>query len=148
MSYVCFNRIAVTGPRPNVLGFRDDARRRLRHRLRETIGRPSIAFSLEGLFRKNHLPAPSKDGIPCDVWHYFSSAGRVAEWNGYARVVYGLEIKNYEVYELLAPLSGIYSDLCFVDSQICLDSGEIMAAFVARGRCSKSLLPEARCNAH
>jgi hypothetical protein len=72
----------------------------------------------------------------------------VVEWRGYARIVYGLEVKNYEVYELLKPLSRAYADLCFVDSQISLDDGEIMAAYMARGRCSKWVLPEERCDAH
>jgi hypothetical protein len=146
VSYVCFNRIAVTGPRPKVLGFRSDARRRLRSS--QWTDPTSVALSLERLFRRNRLPAPSSDGIPRDAWHYYTSVRPVAEWHGYARIVCGLEVKNYEVYELLSPLSRAYGDLCFVDSQISLDSGEIMAAYIARGRCSKWILSEERCDAH
>jgi hypothetical protein len=148
VSDVCFNRIAVTGPRPEVLEFRADARRRLPSSARKWTDRTSVAFSLERLFQKNCLPAPSSNGIPFDAWHYFTWAERVAAWHGYARIEYGLEVKNYEVYELLTPLSRVYSDLCFVDSQISLDSGEIMAAYTARGRCSKWILSEERCGAH
>ncbi len=138
MSFVCFNRIAVTGPRPAVLRFRGDARRR----------RPSVVFSLETLFRKNRLAAPSSDGIPGDEGHYDASASRLTQWHGYTRIEYRLEVKNYEVYELLVPLSRSYGDLCFVDSEISLDSGEINGRYIARGRCSTWPLPEDRCNAH
>lgn len=148
MSYVCFNKIAVTGPRPKVLGFRSDARRRLPSSARKWTEVTSVAFSLERLFQKNGLQAPSSDGLPFDAWHYLTWAEPMAEWHGYARIEYGLEVKNYEVYELLAPLSRAYPDLSFVDSQISLDSGEIIAAYIARGRCSKWELSEERCDVH
>jgi hypothetical protein len=35
-----------------------------------------------------------------------------------------------------------------VDSQLSLDSGDIDAMYIARGRCSRWTLPEERCNAH
>ena len=38
--------------------------------------------------------------------------------------------------------------MCFVDSEISLDSGEINSMYIARGRCSKWALPEDRCDAH
>jgi ATP-dependent Lon protease len=38
MSYVCFNRIAIAGPRSKVLGFRNDAHRRLSPTLKELLG--------------------------------------------------------------------------------------------------------------
>jgi len=98
VSYVCFNRISVTGPRPKVHQFRSEARRRLPSSLRKWTDVTSVAFSLERLFQKNCLPAPSSAGIPFDAWHYFTSAGPVAEWHGFARIVYGLEVKNYELY--------------------------------------------------
>jgi hypothetical protein len=148
MSFVCFNRIAVTGPRSAVLRFRDDARRRLSPSLKKSLGLPSVAFSLERLFRKNRLRAPSSDGVPNDEWHYFSSGSRLTDWHGYVRIEYGLEVKNYEIYELLMPLSRSYAELCFVDSEISLDSGEINAMYIARGRCSRWTLPEDRCHAH
>jgi hypothetical protein len=72
----------------------------------------------------------------------------MTEWHGFARVEYGLEVKNYEVHNLLVPLSLSYDDLCFVDSEISLDSGEINCMYIARGRCSKWTLPEERCGAH
>lgn len=150
MSYVCFNRIAVAGAKPKVIEFRNDARRRLPRSLREPSDPPSVAFSLERLFRMNRLAAPSGDGVPYDwsPYHYFASVERVENWHGYARIAYSLEVKNYEVYEFLKPLSRAYRELCFVDSQISLDDGEIMAAYLARGQCCKWILPEERCNAH
>ena len=117
MSFVCFNRIAVTGPKAEVLRFRDDARRRLSSSLRKSLNLPSVAFSLERLFRKNRLTAPSADGIPNDDWHYFTAGSRLTNWNGHTRIEYGLEVKNYEIYELLIALSRSYAELCFVDSE-------------------------------
>ena len=157
MSYVCFNRIAIAGPRSKVLGFRNDAHRRLPPALKEALGEPYVAFSLERLFRKNRLPIPSPDGIPFDAFqlgndivggHYFTSRLPLTEWHGYARIEYSVEVKNYEIYNLLVPLSRAYAELCFVDSEISLDSGEINARYVARGRCSTWTLPEDRCDAH
>jgi hypothetical protein len=148
MSYVCVNRISVSGPGPKVHQFRSDARRRLPYSLPKWTAVTFVAFSLERLCHKSCLPGPSSACIPFDAWHYLASAGPMAEWHGFARIVYELEVKNYEVYELLTPLSRTYSDLCFVDSQISLDSGEIMATYIARDRCSKWILSEARCNAH
>lgn len=148
MSYVCFNWIAIAGPRSKVIAFRDDARRRLSPSLKKLLGIPSVAFSFEHLFRKSSLPAPSSDGIPIDAWHYFTSAWPLTEWHGYARIIYELEVKNYEVHTLLVPLSRSYTELCFVDSEISLDSGEINSMYIARGRCSKWALPEDRCDAH
>jgi hypothetical protein len=157
MSYVCFNRIAIAGLRSKVLGFRNDAHRRISPSLKELLGEPYVAFSLERLFRKNRLPEPSPDGIPFDWFqvgndilagHYFTSRLPLAEWHGYARIEYRVEVKNYEIYDLLIPVSRAYAELCFVDSQISLDSGEINAMYIARGRCSRWDLPEDRCNAH
>lgn len=157
MSYVCFNRIAIAGPRSKVLGFRNDAHRRLSPTLKELLGEPYVVFSLERLFRKNRLEAPSPDGIPFDALrvgneilagHYFTSVTPLAEWHGYSRVEYSVEVKNYEIYQLLIPLSRSYAELCFVDSEISLDSGEINAMYVTRGRCSRWTLPEDRCNVH
>jgi hypothetical protein len=157
MSFVCFNRIAIMGTRSKVLQFRDDARRRLSPALKKLLRVPYVAFSLEHLFSKNRLPAPSPDGIPFDAYqdgkdtwagHYFTSRLPLAEWHGYARIEYRVEVKNYEIYNLLIPLSRAYAELCFVDSEISLDSGEINAMYVARGRCSRWALPEDRCNAH
>ncbi len=148
MSYVCVNRISVSGPGPKVHQFRSDARRRLPYSLPKWTAVTFVAFSLERLCHKSCLPGPSSACIPFDAWHSLASAGPMAEWHGFARIVYELEVKNYEVYELLTPLSRTYSDLCFVDSQISLDSGEIMATYIARDRCSKWILSEARCNAH
>jgi len=148
MSFVCFNRIAIVGPRSKVIGFSDDARRRLSADLQESLGLPYVAFSFERLFRKNRLSAPSGNGIPNDGWHYFTSALPLKGWHGYARIEYELEVKNYEVHELLVPVSRSYTDLCFVDSEISLDSGEINGMYIARGRCSRWALPEGRCDAH
>ncbi len=75
---------------------------------------PCVAFSLERLFRKNRLQAPSPDGIPFETFrvgaeilasHYFTAAMPVVEWHGYSRIEYGVEVKNYEIYQLLIPLS-------------------------------------------
>lgn len=141
MPFVCFNRIAVTGPRSEVLRLRGDARRRLSPSLEKALHLQYVAFSLERLFRKNRLPAPSSRGIPNDEGHYFTSTSRLTEWHGYTRIEYSLEVKNYEVHELLIPLSRSYVDLCFVDGEISLDSGEINGIYIARGRCSKWTLP-------
>jgi hypothetical protein len=96
------------------------------------------------------MAAPSSDCIPGDTGfvHYYAFVEPMEDWHGYSRIVYGLEIKNYEVYELLKPLTAAYPDLCFVDSQLSLDDGEIMAAYVARGQCHKWILPGERREAH
>ena len=131
MSYVCFNKIAIAGPRSKVLRFRDDAHRRLSQAVKESRGEPYMAFSLECLFRRNRMPIPSPDGIPFDAFrlgndivggHYFTSRLPLAEWHGYARIEYSVEVKNYEIYTLLIPLSRAYAELCFVDSEISLES--------------------------
>ena len=72
----------------------------------------------------------------------------LAEWHGYARIEYTVDVKNYETYNLLIPLSRFYPELCFVHGEISLDSGEINAMYVSRGRCSRWTLPEDRCAAH
>jgi hypothetical protein len=157
MSFVCFNRVTITGTRSKVLRFRGDARRRLSPALKEALGVPYVAFSLERLFRKNRLSSPSPDGVPFDAFHvgkdtlaghYFTCPLPLEEWHGYARVAYEIEVKNYEIYNLLTPLSRSYAGLCFVDSEISLDSGEINAMYIARGCCSRWTLPEDRCNSH
>jgi hypothetical protein len=157
MSFVCFNRIAIMGPRSEVLRFRRDARRRLSPAFKKALDQPSVAFSLEHLFRKNKLPIPEPDGVPFDAFqigkdvlggHYFTSALPMAEWHIYARIEYEVEVKNYEIFNLLIPLSRCYPELCLVDSQLSLDSGDIDAMYIARGRCSRWTLPEERCNAH
>jgi hypothetical protein len=135
---VYFNRIAVTGPRSAVLGFREDARRR------------GVPLSLDQLFRKRNLVAPSSDGVPKDIspFHYYAHVLRPTEWHGYTRIDYELEIKNYEVYEFLIPVSRAYRELCFVDSQICLHDGSIIAVYAARGRSSTWNLSMDRCDSH
>jgi hypothetical protein len=157
MSFVCFNRISIVGPRSKVLKLRNDAHRRLSAPLKELLGESYVAFSLERLFRKNRLPVPSPDGIPFDTFrvgkdilagHYFISRLPLVEWRGYARIEYRVEVKNYEIYQLLMPLSRSYPELCFVVSEISLDSGGINAIYVTRGRCSRWTLPEDRCDAH
>ena len=157
MSYVCSNRIAIAGPRTKVPAFRNDAHRRLSPALKEARGETYVAFSLERLFRKNRLPMPSPDGIPFDVFHigndilaghYFTSRRPLAEWHGYLRIEFSVEVKNYEIYRLLILLSRSYPELCIVDSEISLDSGEINSMYVTRGRCSKWALPNDRCDAH
>ena len=59
-----------------------------------------------------------------------------------------MEVKNYDVYELLLPVSRFYAELCFINSELSLDDGEISAMYIARGRSTKWSLPEDRCDAH
>lgn len=125
MSFVCFNRIVVTGPRANVLAFRNDARRRLPRSIRPPDDPASVPFSFDRLFEKNRVAGPP-DTLLGEIspYHYDSFAEPTEAWRGYIRVVYGLEVKNCEVYELLIPLSRAYPDLCFVDGQLSADDGE------------------------
>jgi hypothetical protein len=117
MSFVCFNRISIIGSRSKVLELRNDAYRRLSAPLKELLAESYVAFSLERLFRKNRLPVPSPEGLPFDTFrvgndilagHYFTSRLPLVEWHGYARIEYRVEVKNYEIYQLLMPLSRSY----------------------------------------
>jgi hypothetical protein len=148
MSYVCFNLIAIAGLRSEVLAFRRDARRRLSPARKESVGSSSVAFSFQRLFHKNRLLAPSSDGLPNDEWHYFTSALPLTDWHGYSRIDYRLEVKNYEIYNLLVPLSTCYAELCFVDSELSLDSCEINSRYIARGRSTNWEFPNDRNEAH
>jgi hypothetical protein len=148
VSVVYFNLITVTGPRPAVLAFRHDALRQFSPSLRKAIGLPRVDLSLEKLFRKHRLAAPSSDGIPDDGGDYCTRALPMTEWNAYARTLYEFHIKNNEIHAFLVPLSRCYRELCFVDSEICLDDGSITSVYVSRGRASTWEPPEDRQNFH
>jgi hypothetical protein len=148
VSVIFFNLVAVIGSRPAVLEFRSDARRRLSPSLRAEFGISQVDLSLDKLFRKHRLAASSSAGIPGDNGHYLTTALPIAKWHTFARVLYEFEIKNYQIHELLAPLSRCYREVCFVNSEICLDDGSITSICVVRGRASTWDFPEDRKNYH
>ena len=148
MSTVFFNLISVSGPKHEVRRFRNDARRRLSPSVRKAGGVQQVDFSLEHLFAKHRLAAPSSDGIPQDAGHYFTTALPMTKWHTFARVLYEFEVKNNQMYVFLIPLSRCYAELCFVDSELCLDDGSVSSFYVSRGRVSTWDLPEDRQNSH
>lgn len=148
MSTVYFNLITATGPRAAVLAFRHDARRKLSPSLQKAIGLPQVDLSLEQLFHKHRLEAPSDDGFPLDSGDYCTTARPMIKWNEYASAFYEFHVKNNQVHMFLVPLSRCYRELCFVDSEICLDDGSITGVYVSQGRASTWVLPEARQNSH
>jgi hypothetical protein len=147
MSTVFFNLIRVTGPRAKVLRFRTDARRRLSALHQSTSGFGSVDLSFEKLFRK-HPTIGSRREVPGDAGHYLATSTGTDTWHRFTRTAYELEVKNSQIHELLKLLSRHYPELCFVNSEICLDDGSVLSAFVRKGTCNIWDLPESRQNAH
>jgi hypothetical protein len=135
------NLIEVTGPRPEVLKFRRNGRRKVPPDLAKKFKINMVELSLEELFRKHHLPAPSEGGVPWDFGIYFAHVGRMRKLEEFVCLDYSLMVKNYQIYEFLIPLSCVFPALCFVDSQSC-EGDEIMSTFVTRGRVSTWIFPE------
>jgi hypothetical protein len=135
MSVEYSNLIEVTGPRSEVLRFRRDARRKLPPRLAKEFNIDVVELSLEELFHRHNLAAPSDAGIPSDFGIYFGTVGRIRKLEDSARLDYSLVVKNYEIYCFLIPLSCLYPALCFVDAQAC-EGEEIMSTFITKGRVS------------
>ena len=135
------NLIEVAGPRPEVLKFRRNARRKVPPDLAKKFKIDVVELSIEELFRKHRLPAPSEAGVPWDFGIYFAHVGRTRKLEEFACLDYSLMVKNYQIYEFLIPLSCVFPDLCFVDSQAC-EGDEIMSMFVTKGRASRWTFPE------
>lgn len=147
MSTVFFNLIRVTGPRAKVLEFSRDARRVLSPRHQSALGFSRIHLSFEKLFRKL-ASIDRRIELPSDSGHYFASAKGTVTWHRFTRSAYELEVKNFQSHELFKPLSRHYRELCFVNSEICLDDGSVLSAFVRRGSGQIWELPETRQDAH
>ena len=147
MSTVFFNLIRVTGRRAKVLEFSKDARRRLPPRRQSALACSKIDLSFEKLFRKYPRIARLTE-LPSDSGHYFAARQGTVTWHRLTRTAYELEVKNFQSHELLKLLSRHYPELCFVNSEICLDDGSILSAFVRKGRCQIWELPETRQDAH
>jgi hypothetical protein len=147
MSTVFFNLIRVIGPRAKVFRFRTDARRRLSALQRSTSGVGSVDFSFEKLFRK-HPTIASRAEVPEDAGHYLATSTGTETWHRFTRAAYELEVKNSQIHELLKLLSRHYPELCFVNSEICLDDGSVLSAFVRKGSCKIWDLPASRQNTH
>ena len=135
------NLIEVTGPRPEVLRFRKDARRRVPPELSKQFKIDVVELSIEELFRKHRLDAPFEYGVLGDFGIYFAQVGRTHQLEEFARLNYSLVVKNCQIYEFLLPLSRIYPLLCFVDSEAC-EGQEIMSTFLTRGRAFEWIFPE------
>ena len=69
-------------------------------------------------------------------------AERAVRWNRFSRARFRLEVKNYQIHELIGPLSRFYPALCFVNAELCLDDGTVLSAFAHRGRVTTWGLPE------
>lgn len=147
MSTVFFNLIRVIGPRVKVLRFRTDARRRLSALQQSTLGLGSVALSFEKLFRK-HATIGSRTEVPGDAGHYLATSTGTDTWHRFTRTAYELEVKNSQIHELLKLLSRHYPELCFVNSEICLNDGLVLSAFVRKGSCRVWELPESRQDTH
>ena len=143
-----YNRVAVTGARAAVLQFRKDARRRLPTSLRAELDLSTIDLSFERFSRLHPDLRYSKRRIPCDEYHYFATSGPLARWHEGTQARYTLEVKNTQIHEMLLPLSRCYPDVCFVNSEICLDDFSITSVFTRRGRHYQWDLPEVRSDAH
>jgi|SRR5208282_4088356 len=65
-----------------------------------------------------------------------------------SQTAYELEVKNFQSHQLFKLLSRHYPQLCFVNSEICLDDGSVLSAFVRKGRCQIWELPEIRQDGH
>jgi hypothetical protein len=135
------NLIEVTGPQPDVLRFRRDARRKVPPKLSKKFKIDEVDLSLEELFRKHRLEAPSESGIPWDFGIYFAHVGRTCGVEEFVRLDYSLVVKNYQICEFLVALSHVYPALCFVDSEAC-EGEEVMSTFVTGGRASSWTFPE------
>ena len=148
MSTVFYNHIAVSGARADVIQFRKDARRRLSASLQAQLDLSTIDLSFERLFQLHPQLRYSKRRIPYDEYHYFAVSGPLARWHEGTQAHYTLEVKNTQIHDMLLPLSRCYRDVCFVNSELCLDDGSITSVFTRRGHQSKWDLPEARSDAH
>ena len=137
------NLIEVAGPRPEVLKFRRNGRRKVPPDLAKKFKIDVVELSIEELFRKHRLPAPSEAGVPWDFGIYFAQVGRTRKLEEFACLDYSLMVKNYQIYEFLIPLSVVFPALCFVDSEAC-EGDEIMSTFVSKGRVSRWTFPEKR----
>jgi hypothetical protein len=108
----------------------------------------AIDLSFEKLFRLHPRLRDSDRRIPDDALHYFTTSEPIARWHEGTQARYTVEVKNYQIHEMFLPLSRCYRDLCFVNSEICLDDSSVMSVFTRRGHQSKWDLPEARSDAH
>jgi hypothetical protein len=134
MSFECANAVTVTGSRADVMQFRADAIRPLSGLERRKLGKEFVEFSFEKLFRMHKITGESPD-LPGDgpEYDYFVETDPVHRWRGYARLWYSIVIKNYEIRDLLQPLSAMYPQLAFVNAQV--DEGsELVSAFIRCGR--------------
>lgn len=132
MSTVFFNVIAVTDPRNAALRFRCDARLRLSPAYR-ACGLSHIELSFEKLLRLHPGLRFADRRIPDDHGHYWAELLPKIRWHGYTRLQDELEVKNTQIHEMLLPLSRCYLELCFVNSELCLDDGSTTSICTRRG---------------
>ncbi len=148
MSTVFYNLFTITGEREAVRGVCADARRPISGKLSKTIGRRQIDWSFEKLFELHPALSSICGEPPSDEWHYGASAGTVSRWGRFSRARFRLEVKNYQIYELLRPLSKFYPAVYFANAELCLDDSTVMSAFAYRGRGVTWDLPESRSDTH
>lgn len=148
MSTVFYNLIAVTGSRVAVQAFCADARRAVSGKLAKIIGARQVDWSFEHLFRRHPELARICGSPPCDDGHYLATAQGVARWGRYSRARFRLEVKNYEIHEVITPMSRFYPALCFVNAELCLYDSTVQAACAHRGRRTTWSLPETQSDAH
>lgn len=148
MSTVFYNLIFVTGARRSVSAFCADARRRVRGELARAIGAKEVPWSFERLFELHRSLGGVCGEPPCDAWHYRAETCGVVRWSRFSRARFRLEVKNYQIHELIQPLSEFYPGLCFVNAELCLDDSTVMSAFAHRGAGATWDLPEGRQGVH
>ena len=107
-----------------------------------------IALSFETLFRLHSRLRYPRLYVPVDDGHYDATWGGIAKWNEYTQARYTLEVKNAHIYEMLLPLSRCYPDLCFVNSELCLDDCSITCTYTRRRRQSHWEYPQSQIDAH
>jgi hypothetical protein len=148
VSTVFLNRIRVIGRKAAVAQFRTDACRRLPGRRVDWTGSRSVPLSFEKLFRLHAALVADAEGPPSDTGHYLATRGRITRWHRYYQIEYSLELTNYELHELVQPLSRGYPHLVFIVSELCGDDGGLRSSFLHRGRCRQWSLPERAAGHH
>ena len=111
-------------------------------------GSRSVPLSFEKLFRLHPTLVTEAEEPPSDTGHYLPDRSRVRRWRRYYRTEYSLEVTNYEVHELVRPLSRGYPDLVFVVSELCGDDGGVVSVLLHGGRCRRWELSERGAERH
>lgn len=148
MSTIFANRVIVSGPEADVHLLRVAARRRIPEHRVEHFLRKEEPWSFEKLFRRHPALRAECGEPPRDDWHYWTESSRVDRCNEHWQFRFFLEVKDFQIHEILCPLSRLYPALCFVAVELCLDDGSFTSRFIHQGKASTWELPESSADAH